>query len=175
MILKLLEYISKQLDEKNIPYMLSGSLALNTYTIPRMTRDIDIVIHLQKNDVERFLSIFKDNFYFNKQVIIQEIDRKGMFNLIDNNSGYKVDFIIRKDSEYRKLEFNRRKRTSVLGFDTWIVSLEDLIISKLDWIQQFQSDKQIDDIKNLLEHPKCDKIYIQTWCKKLNLKTFNLI
>ncbi|GAH99841.1 unnamed protein product, partial [marine sediment metagenome] len=94
---------------------------------------------------------------------------------IDNNSGYKVDFIIRKDSEYRKLEFNRKKRTSVLGFDTWIVSVEDLIISKLDWIQQFQSDKQIDDIKNLLEHPKCDKAYIQTWCKKLNLKTFNLI
>lgn len=33
--------------EKNIPYMISGSFALSAYTIPRMTRDIDIVIELE--------------------------------------------------------------------------------------------------------------------------------
>ena len=44
MILELLEEVCNKLEEINIPYMLSGSLAMNVYTVPRMTRDIDIVI-----------------------------------------------------------------------------------------------------------------------------------
>ena len=47
MILELLKKICKLLESQNIEYMLSGSLALNTYTIPRMTRDIDIIVHLK--------------------------------------------------------------------------------------------------------------------------------
>jgi len=43
MILGLLKRITKSLEENNIHYMLSGSLALNAYSIPRMTLDIDTV------------------------------------------------------------------------------------------------------------------------------------
>ena len=49
MILNLLQRVCKSLDENNIPYMISGSLALNIYSIPRMTRDIDIVVELFEN------------------------------------------------------------------------------------------------------------------------------
>jgi hypothetical protein len=34
----------KKLESADIPYMVSGSIAANFYTTPRMTRDIDIVI-----------------------------------------------------------------------------------------------------------------------------------
>jgi hypothetical protein len=39
--------LCQALEDKEIDYMLSGSLAMSFYTIPRFTRDIDIVIHLQ--------------------------------------------------------------------------------------------------------------------------------
>jgi hypothetical protein len=175
MILNLLKRITKSLDLKKIPYMLSGSIALNSYTVPRMTMDIDIVVELHEENLNDFLSIFGDNYYLNKDAVKEETKRLGMFNVIDHETGFKVDFIIRKNTEYRKFEFQRRLKTKIADFDVWIVSPEDLAISKIEWIQQLQSDKQISDIENLLAKPEIDKQYIEKWCRKLNLKTFNLL
>ena len=175
MILSLLKRITQSLERKHIPYMLSGSIALNNYTVPRMTMDIDIVVELHEENLNDFLSIFGDNYYLNKDAVKEETKRLGMFNVIDHETGFKVDFILRKNTEYRKFEFQRRLKTKVADFDVWIVSPEDLTISKIVWIQQLQSDKQINDIENLLAKPEIDKNYIKEWCKKLNLKTFNLL
>jgi len=41
--LKFLEYISTRLDSAGNPYMLTGSMAMMFYAVPRMTRDIDLV------------------------------------------------------------------------------------------------------------------------------------
>lgn len=175
MILKLLKRITKSLEDKNIPYMLSGSIALNNYAVPRMTLDIDIVIELHEENLQDFLSVFDESYYVNKDTVKEETKRLGMFNVIDHETGFKVDFILRKNSEYRKHEFSRRKKVQIVDIDVWIVSPEDLVISKIEWIQQFQSDKQTSDISNLLANPEIDRNYIFNWCKKLNLKTFNLI
>ena len=175
MILDLLKRIANSLECKNIPYMLSGSIALNNYTIPRMTLDIDIIIELHEENLQDFIYLFGENYYLNKDTVKEETKRLGMFNLIDFETGFKLDFILRKNTEYHKFEFSRRRKMQIADFDIWIVSPEDLTISKLEWIQQYQSDKQIDDIKNLLAIPDIDKDYITNWCKKLNLKTFNLI
>lgn len=170
----LLTEVIETLDLLEIPYMLSGSIALNVYTTPRMTRDIDIVVQMQVEDVPSLVKAFQDNFYCYEPAIIEEVARNGMFNLIDNRSSYKIDFIVRKNDEYRITEFERREKSDVLGVDAYIVSIEDLIISKLIWIQELQSEKQIEDIKNLLENPSVDKAYLHHWISKLKLTTFNL-
>ena len=41
MIFKLLQKVTRSLEDAGIPYMLSGSIALNRYSIPRKTLDID--------------------------------------------------------------------------------------------------------------------------------------
>jgi hypothetical protein len=48
-ITKLLQTVTQILEQQNIPYMLSGSLALTLYAMPRATRDIDIVVSYKKN------------------------------------------------------------------------------------------------------------------------------
>ena len=175
MILKLLKQVTQSLNENKIPYMLSGSVAMNIYTIPRMTRDIDIVINLKLEDIEMFAKIFKDGFYLYKEGIETEIKRRGMFNVIDFDSGLKIDFIIRKNTNFHINEFARKKCVSNFGFPIFVVSIEDLIISKLIWIQQLQSDTQIRDIKNLLSNQEIDIKEILHWSKELDLKTFNLL
>ena len=175
MIEKLLKYICSQLETNQIEYMLSGSLAMNIYATPRMTRDADIVINLRKEDTDKFLGIFSENYYFNKKSIIEEIERKGMFNIIDNISGYKLDFIIKKNSAFREAEFKRKKYQNIFDFKAWIVSSEDLIISKLIWTQKYVSNQQLNDIKNLTRSTNIDKEYILSWCKKLKISTFDLL
>ena len=109
MILALLQRVCRSLDETNIPYMISGSIALNIYSIPRMTRDIDIVVELTENRIDEFTNLFP-NSYFNIETIKNEIKRQGIFNIIDHHTGFKIDFIIRKNTEYFNLAFNRRQR-----------------------------------------------------------------
>jgi len=175
MILELLHRITKSLDDNEIAYMLSGSVAMSVYAVPRMTLDIDIIIELNEYNRTLFYSLFSTGFYIDNDTIEHEVKRKGMFNIIDLQSGYKVDFIIRKDTEYRKLEFTRRRIVDMEGFKVWIVSPEDLLISKIEWIQQLQSPKQIEDIKNILQYVELDREYIKNWCDILNLETFNLL
>ena len=174
MILDLLQKVCNQLDEHDIKYMVSGSIALNIYTIPRMTRGIDIVIELSENKINEFTHLFP-NSYFDKNVIKEEVKRKGMFNVIDHSTGFKIDFIIRKESEYFDLAFQRKKRVKEFETELWVIDLNDLIIAKLIWIQQYQSERQIFDIENLLLNPDKDIDYIKKWCKILKLKTFHLI
>jgi hypothetical protein len=175
MIQELLKYICEELNKHNIEYMLSGSIALLTYSTPRMTRDIDIVINLKNEDAIAFKSIFTDNFYYNNETIDKEIQHKGMFNIIDQNSGFKLDFIVRKNTPFRKKEFERRQLIDDFGFPCWIVSKEDLILSKLIWIQELQSDTQKTDIRHLLDSEEIDSRYLNHWIKELNLNTFGLL
>jgi hypothetical protein len=86
----LLKSISKLLNKLEIPYMLTGSVAMNFYAISRATRDIDIVVNRKETDIENFIAGCA-NFYFNKNSIVEEIRRKGMFYIIDTISGYKPE------------------------------------------------------------------------------------
>jgi len=97
-----------------------------------------------------------------------------MFNIIDHTSGYKADFIILKSEPFRQMEFSRKKATVFFGIPVYIVSPEDLLLSKLIWIQQFQSNLQMEDLKNISEIATLDWGYINSWIKELKLNTFNL-
>jgi len=175
MIHELIRNITSSLDQKGIPYMISGSMAFNMYCIPRMSMDIDLVIELNLSIVHGFLDIFKTGYYIDYETVIQEIKKGGMFNAIDHNSGFKIDFIIRKNTEYRLLEFSRRVKKVIMETPVWVVSPEYLVISKLAWIQELQSEKQSQDIRMLMLLPEIDREYINLWCKNLHLKTFGLI
>lgn len=118
MIIDLLKRVSKVLEETQIPYMLSGSVALGLYTVARTTRDIDLVVELAPQDVDKFVSGFSD-FFVDEVGIAEEVNRKGMFNIIDKGSAFKVDFIIRTDTTYGAHEFKRRQLHSMDGFDLW--------------------------------------------------------
>jgi hypothetical protein len=166
--LDLLLDVARRLEEAGFDYMLTDSMALNHYAQPRMTRDIDIVLALSLNDLERLPSIFGENFYFSPEAAREAVLQQSCFNVIHNDSLIKIDFMIRKREDYRLVEFERRRRIQVQGASLWIVSKEDLILSKLDWARQSQSQRQLSDVENLLA-TGADLEYLKTWSQKLSL------
>lgn len=160
--------VSRKLDQGGIGYMLTGSMAMNYYAQPRMTRDIDVVIAIGPNDVERMTSLFELEYYLSKESIRESIAHESVFNLIHHESVIKIDFIVRKRDEYRQVEFERRQKVAVLDFTTYIVSKEDLIISKLWWAKDSHSEIQLSDVKNLLA-TGYDAVYLERWTRELRL------
>jgi hypothetical protein len=162
--------ISHRFEQASIPYMLTGSMAMNYYAQPRMSRDIDVVIAIGPEDVGRVVALFRPDYYLSEESIRESLVHESVFNLIHQESVIKVDCIIRKKSEYRLVEFERRQMISILDFTTFIVSKEDLIISKLFWAKDSHSEVQLRDVKNLLA-TGYDAAYLRRWTRELGLDT----
>ena len=160
--------VSQRLDGADIGYMLTGSMAMNYYAQPRMTRDIDVVVALRPMDAERVVKLFSPDYYVSREAVDSSIAQQSLFNLIHNESVIKVDCIVRKQTDYRLTEFNRRQRIKIQDFATWIVSKEDLILSKLFWAKDSHSELQLRDVKNLVA-TGCDHVYIERWTDELGL------
>ena len=168
--LAVLKIVTNRLNKANIPYMISGSIAANYYTIPRMTRDIDVVIELRDTDIDKFISFFENDFYIDEEMVKKAVLRRGMFNLIHNQFVIKVDFIIKKPSPYQETAFLHRKEVLIDNTSMWFISAEDLIISKLNWAKDSHSEMQLKDVRNLLETVNNLNIkYIENWISQLGL------
>ena len=167
----LLRIVTERLESEGILYMITGSVAANFYTTPRMTRDIDVVIEIDHQATERFLSLFSEDFVIDREQLISAVRQQTLFNIIHQESVIKVDLIVRKSTEYRELEFRRRRSIEFEGMRLSVVSPEDLILSKLSWAQDNLSDMQLNDVRNLLRTvDELDHNYIQEWVAKLGLQ-----
>lgn len=166
--LDIMRDVSRRFEGAGIAYMLTGSMAMNYYTHPRMTRDIDLVVALTSSDTDKVVELFDADYYISRDAVSNSIAEESIFNLIHNESVIKVDCIIRKNTPYRQTEFERRARIAIQDFSIWIASKEDLIISKLAWASDSRSEMQLSDVRNLTR-TGCDTEYIEHWTQKLGL------
>lgn len=165
-----LKIVTERLDGSAIPYMVTGSMAVSVYAIPRMTRDVDLVIELSTDDAERICALFGPDFYVDPDTVRTAVARQGTFNVIHVQLVVKVDFVVRKDTDYRRTEFSRRRRLSFEGHPLFVVAPEDLIISKLDWARETRSAIQLGDVRHLLRSvPNLDRAYLDEWITRLGL------
>jgi hypothetical protein len=148
--------------------MLTGSLAMNYYAQPRMTRDIDMVVEIHAGQASVVARLFGPEYYVSEEAIAEAISRQSLFNVIHLESAIKVDFIVRKASDYRRQEFDRRLLVSIAQIPVWVASKEDLILSKLCWAKDSHSDLQCRDVRNLLS-TGCDLSYVERWAGQLGV------
>jgi len=165
-----LKLVTERLDAAGIAYMLTGSIAAGYYAQPRMTRDIDLVVELVPADAERITGAFTPEFACDVEGIRSAIARQSLFNLIHVEAVAKVDFVVRKDLPYRREEFRRRRRVEIGGHLLWIVSAEDLILSKLAWAKTSRSELQLRDVRQLLTAVRpLDQAYLDRWAASLTV------
>jgi hypothetical protein len=167
--LDVLGIVSRRLTDLRIDFMLTGSFAMAFYATPRMTRDIDVVVALRGEDVSRLVEALTPDFYVDAAMAQAAVAAERLFNVLHLDSGIKVDFIVRKTTEYRQLEFSRRKPMDLPGIGTWIVSREDLILSKLVWARDTGSELQRRDVRALLDE-SVDVDYIERWAGPLGVQ-----
>lgn len=167
---EVLNRVSTGLSAQGLLFMLTGSFAMARYTTPRMTRDIDIVVALLPDAVDRLVQEFSADFYVDADAVRAAVQSEQLFNMMHLSSGIKIDLVIRKSSDYRRLEFERRQRAMVGTVDTWIVSREDLILSKLVWARDAHSEVQYRDVRQLLDGA-VDLDYLQRWAGVLGVQT----
>lgn len=163
--------IGQELEAVGIPFMVTGSHSSSHYGQPRTTHDVDIVIDPTAEQLKRFLDRLGDRFYVSRESAREALARRSLFNIIDFEEGWKIDFIIRKDRPFSVEEFRRRQSRMLLGHSLPIVSAEDVILSKLEWDAITSSSRQVDDALQVakVQWHQLDKAYLRKWASTLGV------
>ena len=168
--LGVLALVTSRLEEAGIAYMVTGSIAVSLYGEPRMTRDVDLVVALALSDAERLAGLFRDQFLCDEDRMREAIRHRSMFNLIHTQAVVKIDMIVRKDSAYAEKEFARRRRAQIGDVPMWVVSAEDLILSKLNSARDSRSEIQLRDVRSVIAaHSALDWAYLEAWAGTLGV------
>jgi hypothetical protein len=151
--------------------MVTGSVASSFHGKPRSTFDLDIVIDPTEQQLDFFLNELGDQYYVSPAAAKQAHEQRGMFNLIDYATGIKIDFILRKDRAFSREEFGRRKLSSVMGVDSYVVTAEDSILSKLEWSKLSPSGRQLNDAVETcrVNSGLLEINYLKTWALELGV------
>ena len=158
------------LDAIGIPYLLTGSVAAGIYIVPRMTRDVDILIDPKPEDRDRLVNALSDDdFAVFPEAVDEALRRRSMFNVIDQRNLTKVDIIVRDRARDPDALFDRSILAPIMGADVRTISLEDLVVSKLRWAQTSRSAMQFRDVRNLLARPQIDHAYLSRRINELGL------
>ena len=166
--------MAARLDEVELPYMLTGSVASSSYGQRRQTADADILIDPEAPArVARFVARLGDAFYADANTARTAVRDRRMFNVIGYETGFKADLIVRKDAEYDRQSFARRVRRPLnVGLpEVWMVAPEDSILTKLRWAKETGSTRQIDDAVGVtaVQGPALDAAYLDRWADELGL------
>lgn len=88
--------VTARLEGAGMDYMLTGSMALNCYAQPRMTRDIDLVVAFMLPDAARIEQVLGPDYYVSPQAARDAVLHQNSFTAIHHVGLTKVDFLIRK-------------------------------------------------------------------------------
>ncbi len=160
------------LDQAGIPYMVAGSMGSSFHGRPRATQDADVVIDPTGDQLASFLDLLGMDYYVSRDAAFDAFRRRTMFNIIDLAGGWKADLILRKDRPFSRQEFERRGRIDVEGQILWVVSPEDTILSKLEWMKGRESDIQYSDALGVAvaQWGNLDLPYLRRWAGELGVE-----
>ena len=160
-----------RLERAGIPYMVSGSFASVLYGQPRATRDVDLVVNPTEDQLRVFVASLAGEYYVSLEAAEEALRERSTFNVVDLQTGWKADLIIRKNRPYSIEEFRRRQTATILGIALEVVSREDSILSKLEWAKKSGSDRQIEDVAGVvrLQSSALDLDYLRRWAADLGV------
>jgi hypothetical protein len=139
--------VIRRLEELGVDYCITGSEALPRYGEPRQTADIDIVLAMPVREFGRIRDAFEADYVVNEPINAQG---RAMASVVAQSGLGKADLILDRDDAFGRSAMARREAWDHprLG-KVWVLSLEDLILAKLEWSGGV-SELQLRDCANLL-------------------------
>ena len=169
--------LTRPLDELDIRYMATGSVASTFYGVPRFTHDVDLVLELPQGMASSLERAFPQTAFYCPPAEVIQVENhrplRGHFNLIHHQTGFKADvYLVGRDPLHAwGLERRRRIDLSPAGV-LWLAPPEYVILRKLEFYREGHSPKHLDDIRGMLEvsGDSISRETIMEWAPKLELE-----
>lgn len=172
----LIRLFIEPIETLGLRYFVTGGVASVIYGDPRFTRDVDIVIALNQDDIVGLRSAFDPaDFYVPPaETLEREAERPtgGHFNLIHARSALRADAYITAGDALEVWAFDNRRRVSVGGRDIWVAPVVYVIVRKLEYYIASMSDRHLRDVAAMLSvsADAIDRAELERWMATTELR-----
>ena len=158
------------LESLQIPYMIVGSLASTQYGISRSTKDADIVVELGSRPIQTITRQLSGEFQLNPQIMFETVTGTTRHLVNIPEIPFVIEFFRLSSEDYDQKRFARRRRMPInqFGREAWLLTPEDVIVTKLRWAQRAARGKDADDVRDVItvQEEFLDWDYIHGWCEQ---------
>lgn len=175
-IIQVVLLVTQTLEKLGISYAVGGSLASSLYGIMRSTLDVDIVADIKSEHISALVTELSKEFYADEEMMQDAVKHRSSFNLIHYETAFKVDIFVCKLRAFDRMQLARRQ-TAIIATgpekSVYIVSPEDIIISKLEWYRLGGevSERQWRDVLGVFKvrAGELDLAYLRRWAGELGV------
>jgi hypothetical protein len=156
------------LNEHGVPYMLVGSLSTNFHSIPRSTKDADIVVQSSLREAARLIESTCPELRLDPQFGFESVTGAKKLVLRAEAEDFVIELFELSDDPHDQERFRRRKQVDWENRAAWIASVEDAVITKLRWAHLAGRRKDLVDVSTVIAS-KGDAIdwpYVESWCDR---------
>ncbi len=168
--------VTESLEELGVPYVICGSFASIIHGIVRTTIDTDLVADLKLSHVKLLVAALESEFFVDEESIIDSINSRTSFNMIHQNTMFKIDVFIPKERPFEHAQLSHRLKIEIAQNPqraAWIASAEDVVLAKLEWfrIGNEVSERQWRDVLGVLktQSGKLDVTYMRNTASPLGV------
>lgn len=162
------------LESLSIPYYVTGGVASIAYGEPRTTRDLDLVIQIEPMDITRLSNVLEQEGFYCPPSSIEDIQigRGRTLSITHTETILNADIVVSQNTNFDQSKMERRQLVEVdENTSIWLASPEDIVLAKLLWGRQSQSEKQWRDVLGVLkvQEENLDYGYLNLWSEDLGL------
>lgn len=157
------------LDRLKIAYLIGGSLASSARGVLRATMDVDVLIHVARDDASRLAAVLGEDWYADAEALSAAFRSGRAYNIIHLASGNKFD-LFPASCRFHESEL---ERATLVDLDLpgrrvscRVATAEDILLAKLEWFRAGGgvSERQWKDILGLVAaNPGLDEPYLAEW------------
>lgn len=163
-------------ESLHVSYYITGGVCAIAYGDPRTTRDLDVVVEVKGSQILPLVERLEAEGFYCPPGAVEDIQqgRARVLSVTHTQMVLNADIVLNADSEFDRSKMARR-RLEAIGLDEseryWLASAEDVILAKLLWGRQSESEKQWRDVLGVLkvQGELLNFEYLTQWAVQLDL------
>ncbi len=135
-----------------IPYYITSGVAASTFGDPRTARDLDVVIAISTAQLDQLVQALETGQFYVPGVDEVRSGRLQTLGITHQVTIARADLMLAGTELFETQKLARRRAINVIGMGCfYFASPEDIILTKLRWRLQPQSEKQWRDVLGIFE------------------------
>jgi predicted nucleotidyltransferase len=156
--------VIESLEEMGIAYVLVGSYASNAYGVERSTLDADFVADLEQAAPGELFRRLRPAIRFDPQMGFETVTMTRKYVAEVAGTAFKIELFHLSEDLHDRARFERRQAVDIGGRRVFILSAEDVIVTKLRWARS----KDRDDVRDVIavQEGRIDWEYVHSWTER---------